>query len=86
MPVRAKMPCLIDETRKAPSCAGSSRLRTEEEFSSVRIASQLFSKALAEQDIPHVFEMYEGGDHVNKIWQRLETRVLPFFSEKLEGH
>ena len=57
----------------------------KEEFSSVRIASRLFSKALAEQDIPHVFEVYEGGDHVSKIGQRLETRVLPFFSEKLAG-
>ena len=85
---RAKMPLyMIDENKERLL-----KLRgifidygQKEEFSSVRIASQLFSKALAEQDIPHVFEMYEGGDHVNKIWQRLETRVLPFFSEKLEG-
>jgi S-formylglutathione hydrolase len=56
-----------------------------EQFSHIRITSQLFSKALAEQNIPHVFEMYEGGDHGNKIKQRVETRVLQFFSEKLEG-
>jgi hypothetical protein len=43
-----------------------------------------FSKALAEKNIPHVFEMYEGGDHGSKIRQRFETHVLPFFSEKLE--
>jgi len=57
----------------------------KEEFSHIRITSQLFSKALAEQNIPHVFEMYEGGDHGSKIRQRFETRVLQFFSEKLEG-
>ena len=56
-----------------------------EEFSHIRITSQLFSKALAEENIPHVFEMYEGGDHGSKIRQRFETRVLQFFSEKLEG-
>lgn len=56
-----------------------------EEFSHIRITSQLFSKALAEKNIPHVFEMYEGGDHGSKIRQRFETRVLRFFSEKLEG-
>ncbi len=85
---RAKMPLyMIDENKERLL-----KLRgifidygQKEEFSSVRIASQLFSKALAEQNIPHVFEMYEGGDHMNKIRQRLETRVLPFFSEKLEG-
>ncbi|MCM3903245.1 MAG: esterase family protein [Pyrinomonadaceae bacterium] len=55
----------------------------KEEFSHVRIASQLFSKALAEQSIPHIFEVYEG-NHGNKIRQRVETRVLQFFSNKLE--
>ena len=57
----------------------------KEQFSSIRITSQLFSKALAEQNIPHVFEMYEGGDHGSRVRQRVETRVLQFFSEKLEG-
>ena len=85
---RAKMPLyMIDENKE-----NLLKLRgifidygQKEEFSHIRITSQLFSKALAEQNIPHVFEMYEGGDHGNKIRQRLETRVLQFFSEKLEG-
>ncbi|HEX6732782.1 MAG TPA: alpha/beta hydrolase-fold protein [Pyrinomonadaceae bacterium] len=55
-----------------------------EEFSHIRITSQQFSKALAERNIPHVFEVYEGGDHGNKIRQRLETRLFRFFSEKLD--
>jgi len=55
-----------------------------EEFSHIRIAIPQFSKALSEHGIPHVFEMYEGGNHGSKIRQRLETRLLPFFSEKLD--
>ena len=56
----------------------------KEEFSHIRISSQQFSKALSERAIPHVFEIYEGGDHGNKIRQRVEMRLLPFFSEKLD--
>jgi S-formylglutathione hydrolase len=85
---RAKMPLyMIDENKD-----NLLKLRgividygQNEEFSHIRITSQLFSKALAEKNIPHVFEMYEGGDHGSKIRQRFETRVLQFFSEKLEG-
>lgn len=55
-----------------------------EEFSHIRISTTLFSKALAERNIPHVFEVYEGGDHGNKIRERMETRLLQFFSEKLD--
>jgi len=55
----------------------------KEEFSHIRITSQLFSKALAERNIPHMFEVYEGGNHGNKIRERVETCVLQFFSDKL---
>ena len=85
---RAKMPLyMIDENKQ-----NLLKLRgifidygQKEEFSHIPIASQLFSKALAERSIPHIFEVYEGGDHSNKIRQRVETRVLQFFSDKLEG-
>jgi S-formylglutathione hydrolase len=56
----------------------------KEEFPHIRITSQLFSKALAERNIPHMFEVYEGGNHGNKIRQRVETRLLQFFSDKLD--
>ena len=56
----------------------------KEEFAHIRISSQQFSKALSERAIPHMFEIYEGGDHSSKIRQRVETRLLPFFSEKLD--
>ena len=56
----------------------------KEEFSHIRIASTLFSKALAERGIPHGFEVYEGGTHTNKVKERMETRVFQFFSDKLD--
>ncbi len=85
---RAKMPLyMVDENKQ-----NLLKLRgifidygQQEEFSHITITSQLFSKALAERRIPHIFEVYEGGDHGNKIRQRVETRVLQFFSDKLEG-
>ncbi len=48
------------------------------------MATVNFSKALAEHGVPHTFEIYAGGDHGNKIKERLETRVFKFFSEKLD--
>ena len=55
-----------------------------DEFSHIRIAASLFSKSLAEHGIPHAFEIYAGGDHNNKVKERLQTRVFEFFSEKLD--
>jgi S-formylglutathione hydrolase FrmB len=54
-----------------------------EEFSHIRLTSQDFSRKLAERNIPHGFEIYAGGTHGNKIRERLETKVLPFFSKTL---
>ena len=56
----------------------------QEEFSHVRSATSSLSKALAERQIPHIFEIYEGGNHVNKVVERLEKRLLGFFSDKLD--
>ncbi|MEP6912712.1 MAG: alpha/beta fold hydrolase [bacterium] len=55
-----------------------------EEFTHIQISGRLFSTALAERGIPHTFEIYEGGNHISKIRQRVETRVFQFFSEKLD--
>jgi enterochelin esterase-like enzyme len=38
--------------------------------------------ALARLDVPHAFEIYPG-DHGNRIRERFETQVLPFFSRHL---
>lgn len=37
---------------------------------------------LTQFDIPHTYETYEG-DHTNHVKDRIETKVLPFFSENL---
>lgn len=41
-----------------------------------------FSEALGSLGIDHLFESYDG-DHLNKIPERMATKVLPFFSENL---
>lgn len=83
---RSKMPLyLVDENKQ-----NLMKLRglfvdygEKEEFSHIRNGSQLFSKALAERNIPHGFEVYKDGDHGSKISERIQNRVLQFFSEKL---
>lgn len=40
------------------------------------------SGILTQYGIPHTFEIYEG-DHTNRIAARVETKVLPFFSQRL---
>ena len=84
---RAKMPLyMIDETRE-----NLLKLRgifidygEKEEFSHIRITTHQFSNALAERNIPHVFEVYARGDHGSLIGERIKTRLLEFFSEKLD--
>lgn len=56
----------------------------KEEFSHIRITTGMFSRALSEQNIPHVFEIYAKGTHGSLVRQRLQTRVFQFFSEKLD--
>jgi hypothetical protein len=56
----------------------------KEEFPHIRIGGRMFSSALGERSIPHIFEIYAGGDHGNKIRQRFETRVVQFFSDRLD--
>jgi S-formylglutathione hydrolase FrmB len=38
--------------------------------------------ALTRLGIPHTYETYEG-DHTNRVRERFETKVLPFFSQHL---
>jgi hypothetical protein len=44
--------------------------------------NQLLVDAMTRFGIVHTFETYEG-DHGNKVPQRLEERVVPFFSRVL---
>lgn len=45
--------------------------------------SRAYANALKILEIPYVYEEYEG-NHFNRIRERVETKVLPFFSEVLE--
>lgn len=55
-----------------------------DDFTHIRIASGKISAALSEQEIPHSFEIYKDGDHGNKIRERFDNYVVPFFSRVLE--
>jgi enterochelin esterase-like enzyme len=46
--------------------------------------SRALDSILNQYEIPHFFEEYEG-DHVNRIAERIRTKVLPYFSEKLKA-
>ena len=45
--------------------------------------SKSLDEALSAYDLPHKYETYDG-DHLNRIEERLETKVFPFFSEHLQ--
>ncbi|MBX2820997.1 MAG: esterase family protein [Rhodothermaceae bacterium] len=56
-----------------------------DEFSHIPPTTKAFSDALSAQNVPHIFEMYNG-DHRNRLWGssgRLYTEVLPYFSRLL---
>ena len=55
----------------------------KEEFEHIRIGVKLLSKTFSELNIPHQYEVYADGNHGSLIRQRVETRLLPFFNEKL---
>jgi S-formylglutathione hydrolase len=45
-------------------------------------ANQRLHEALTRLYVPHYYEEYEG-DHTNKVRERIERNVLPFFSKNL---
>ena len=55
----------------------------KEEFQHIRLGVGLLSNTFSQLNIPHEFEIYADGDHGSLIRQRMETRLLPFFNEKL---
>ena len=54
----------------------------EDYFSHIPPGARAVSKQLALSGVPHVLEVYEG-DHGNHVRERVETRVLPWFSKQL---
>jgi len=49
------------------------------------VGNKLLVERMTAFGIPHTFETYEG-DHGNRIPDRLEQKVLPFFSKHLSAH
>jgi enterochelin esterase-like enzyme len=45
--------------------------------------NKAISEVLMRYHVSHIYETYEG-NHTNKVAERYETRVLPFFSRELE--
>ncbi len=84
---RSKMPLyLIEQYRENLSQLRGIFLDVGEfdEFTHIRRATAMISSELSIREIPHTFEIYKGGDHGNKIRERFENKVLPFFSAVLE--
>ncbi len=48
----------------------------------IAAAVQVLDRMLTDYGIQHTFEIYEG-DHTNRIAERIETRVAPYFSRRL---
>ncbi|CAN5509011.1 alpha/beta hydrolase family protein [soil metagenome] len=48
----------------------------------IQIPSREFSETLKRNRIEHSFEVFEGG-HGDKLAERMEKKILPFFSQKL---
>jgi S-formylglutathione hydrolase len=46
--------------------------------------SKSLDEILTSYEIPHTYETYEG-DHVNRVEERLETKVFAFFSDRLRS-
>lgn len=53
---------------------------TQEEF--IQTPSRQFSEMLKRGKIEHTFEVFEGG-HTDKVAERVETKILPFFTRTL---
>jgi len=52
----------------------------------VQIAGTIrtLDKMLSDYEVPHLFEIYDG-NHVNHIADRIEQKVIPFFSKNLDA-
>jgi enterochelin esterase-like enzyme len=68
----------LPNLRKLHAIAVDAGAQDEPIASTVRALDQV----LTTHAIPHIFEIYEG-NHVNHIAERVETKVLPFFSSNL---
>lgn len=90
-PAHAAWSAVSADSLAARHAAGFARLRglafdagAEDSFRHIPLSTRALSAALARAGIPHVYEPY-AGTHGSRVAERLRTRVLPFFSARLEG-
>lgn len=84
---RSKMPLyLVEQYRENLSKLRGIYLDVGEfdEFTHIRRTTAMLSNELSMREIPHSFDIYKGGNHGNKIRERFENKVIPFFSSMLE--
>ena len=55
----------------------------DKDLGDITASARAMDQILKDYGIAHDFEIYDG-DHVNRVGQRLETKVLPFFSTHLK--
>jgi S-formylglutathione hydrolase FrmB len=55
-----------------------------DQFTHIRRTVAKLSAELSDREIPHAFEIYKDGNHGNKIRERFDTRVIPFFTTMLQ--
>jgi S-formylglutathione hydrolase len=55
----------------------------QEQFGDILPSVQALDRLLSSYGIAHVAEVFQG-DHINRVAERLQTKVLPFFSEHLK--
>ena len=55
---------------------------THDEIPSVTMGAEAFSRGLGDAGIPHAYTAFEGG-HVDRVRDRFETVMLPFFARVL---
>jgi S-formylglutathione hydrolase FrmB len=49
----------------------------------IAASAQELDSILTRFGVPHTFEIYDPGDHINRVQERMEDHVLPFFSKNL---
>jgi S-formylglutathione hydrolase FrmB len=56
----------------------------DKDMPSIPDTVRMLDRVLSDYGIAHTTELYEG-DHVNRVEERLEKKVLPFFSQHLKN-
>jgi hypothetical protein len=56
---------------------------SRDEFPHIPLSCRAFARSLQRNRVAHTFEEYDGG-HSDRVPERIETKMLPFFSRVLD--